>query len=179
MNFPWSRQVMQTFAWEILAIAVLFALIAAWQHRRGRRNAARRSFMASGVAGAIVVIALIISFTVAPNLPAPPVPFLARFARNPIADTAEVVVAARPRYQELCAVCHGPRGLGDGAAALTLNPRPVNLTLHVPQHPDGDIFFWISEGVAGTAMPAWKTTLSEDERWRLVVYLRALARGEP
>lgn len=98
---------------------------------------------------------------------------------NPVADTPALVAATRPRYQELCAVCHGPSGLGDGPAAMTLNPRPVNLRLHVPQHPDGEIFYWITEGVAGTAMPAWKATITEDERWRLVVYLRALARGEP
>lgn len=179
MNFPWSRQVMQTFAWEIVAIAVLFVALALWQRRRGQPSAARRSFIAGGSAAVVVLVALVLSFTVAPNLPSPPVPFFARFASNPVADTPATASATRPLYQERCAVCHGPNGLGDGAAALTLNPRPVNLRLHVPQHADGEIFYWISEGVAGTAMPAWKGTLSEEERWRLVVYLRALARGEP
>lgn len=179
MSFPWSRQVMQTLAWEIFAIAAIFALLALWQRRRGRLGIARRSFTAAGFAGLFAAIALILAFTVAPNLPSPPVPFFARFTSNPVADTPAAVAAARPVYQERCQVCHGPAGLGDGPAAMTLNPRPVNLRLHVPQHPDGEIHYWISEGVTGTAMPAWATTLSDEERWRLVVYLRSLARGEP
>ena len=72
---------------------------------------------------------------------------------------------------------HGPRGLGDGPAAFTLNPRPVNLQLHVPQHAEGEIFYWISEGVAGTGMPAWKDKLTEEQRWQIVRYLEALASG--
>lgn len=43
----------------------------------------------------------------------------------------------------------------------------------------GTIWYWIREGVAGTAMPPWRDRLSEADMWRLVHYLRALARGEP
>ena len=34
---------------------------------------------------------------------------------------------------------------------------------------------WIGEGVPGTQMPAWKTQLSEDERWKVVRYIQQLA----
>lgn len=35
-------------------------------------------------------------------------------------------------------------------------------------------FYRISEGVVGTRMPRWNLTLSEEERWYLVAYLKTL-----
>lgn len=124
------------------------------------------------------MLAFILAFTLAKNLPSPPVPFTAQFLTNPVSAGDEAIATGRAAFQKTCVVCHGARGLGDGAAALTLNPRPVNLPLHVPQHPDGEIYYWITEGVAGTAMAPWKHIIPERERWALVHYLRALARGE-
>jgi mono/diheme cytochrome c family protein len=78
-----------------------------------------------------------------------------------------------------CVSCHGARGRGDGPLAASLTPPPADLVLHVPQHPDGELFWYVSRGSPGTAMPAWDTVLSEDDRWSLVHYLRDLAAGAP
>jgi mono/diheme cytochrome c family protein len=94
-----------------------------------------------------------------------------------VADTPESIAAGRQLFQANCAICHGPKGLGDGPAAFTLNPRPVNLQLHVPQHAQGEVYYWITEGVAGTGMPAWKDKLTDEQRWQIVLYLEALASG--
>jgi mono/diheme cytochrome c family protein len=51
--------------------------------------------------------------------------------------------------------------------------------LHVPQHTDGELFYYVSEGIPETAMPAWRAAISERERWELVHYLRDLADGRP
>ncbi len=40
---------------------------------------------------------------------------------------------------------------------------------------DGALFYIISRGLPETAMPAWETTLSEEERWDVVNFLRTLA----
>ncbi|WBL36151.1 cytochrome c [Tepidiforma flava] len=59
---------------------------------------------------------------------------------------------------------------------LDLNPYPLDLTVHVPQHPDGQLFRFIADGIPGTAMPAWKEQgLTDEEIWHLVNYLRTLA----
>ena len=42
-------------------------------------------------------------------------------------------------------------------------------------HTDADLFYWLSEGVAGTAMPAFKDRLSVDERWHVINYLKTFA----
>ena len=98
---------------------------------------------------------------------------------SPLAITDEHVAAGRATFQERCLPCHGPRGRGDGPAGAALDPRPADLFLHVPQHTDGELFYFISRGIPGSAMPAWRTTLSETERWQLVQYLRVLSAGRP
>ena len=174
-QFPISRQGLQDIAMFLISGAVLFGALALVTRQRG--GDIRRQVQAIGALAVLTVVAYALAFTVAPNIPTPAVPFTARFARDPVPDTPENINAARAIFQANCAICHGPRGLGDGPAAFTLNPRPVNLQLHVPQHAEGEIFYWISDGVAGTGMPAWKDKLSEEQRWQIVRYLEALAFG--
>ena len=175
MQFPISRQGLQDIALFLIAGVVIFGVLALLQRRRG--DSPRRQITAMGILGALIVVSYALAFTVAPNIPTPAVPFTARFMQNPLPDDNATIDAGRTTFQANCAICHGPRGLGDGPAAFTLSPRPVNLQVHVPQHATGEIFYWISEGVAGTGMPAWKDKLSDEQRWQIVRYLQALASG--
>jgi copper transport protein len=93
---------------------------------------------------------------------------------NPIPPNADSVARGQAAYTENCAMCHGQSGRGDGPIGLTLNPRPADLTIHsVPGvHTDGRLFEWISQGVPGSPMPAFEETLSEDDRWHIINYMR-------
>ena len=181
MQFPISRQGLQDIAQFLIAGMVLFGAMALWTRRRG--GDPRRMFMSIGVLGGLTVLSYLLAFTVAPNIPTPPVPFTARFTTNPVPDTTENIDEGRRQYQTHCAICHGPRALGDGPQAFLLNPRPFNLQLHVPLHAEGEIFYWIRNGVPSTAMPAWKDAtnpdgspvLTEEQTWKVVRYLEALA----
>jgi mono/diheme cytochrome c family protein len=175
VTFPISRQGLQDIASFLIAGAVVFVLLALLARYRG--GDWRRFAISAGALGVLVIVSYALAFTVAPNIPTPPVPFTARFAQNPTPDTAETIERGRVLFQANCAICHGARGLGDGPQAFLLRPRPVNLQLHVPQHATGEVFYWISEGVAGTGMPAWKETLSQTQRWEIVRYVEALASG--
>ena len=99
--------------------------------------------------------------------------------QNPVAPSVEAVDAGRAIYRERCVACHGDRGRGDGPAGVTLEPKPADLVLHVPQHTDGELYYMISVGFPGSAMPEWRSVLSEMQRWELVHYLRVLASGNP
>jgi len=96
---------------------------------------------------------------------------------NPIAPNADSVSIGKELYEKNCVACHGTSGKGDGAVGVTLNPRPADLSLHaVPGvHPDGQLYDWVTNGFAGTAMPTFRQSLSDDQRWHLVNYIRALA----
>ncbi len=95
---------------------------------------------------------------------------------NPIPTSDDSLATGALLYEQNCLVCHGPQGRGDGPAGLALNPPPADLSIHTEPgvHLDGQLYLWISEGVPGSAMPAFETLLTEDERWHLVNYIRSL-----
>jgi putative copper resistance protein D len=82
-------------------------------------------------------------------------------------------------YSQHCAICHGTEGYGDGPAASALRPRPADLTAkHTADHTAGDMFWWLTYGIKGTAMPGFQTLLSEEERWDLINVVRVLSAAE-
>jgi copper transport protein len=97
-------------------------------------------------------------------------------ARNPFPPTEESLATGRAIFQERCVVCHGAGGRGDGPMAPELDPPPLDLTVHVPLHPEGQVYQYIAEGMPGTAMPAFEGDLTDEQVWHLVNYLEALAR---
>jgi len=98
---------------------------------------------------------------------------------------AEIVVPTSPPegasadrgitlFQQNCAVCHGERGRGDGAAAAGLRIKPANLAAgRVKGGTDVEALYWrISAGIQPAAMPGFARTLSPVDRYSLVLFLR-------
>jgi mono/diheme cytochrome c family protein len=168
-----TRGLLEQFAMVFLAGALVFGLAAAWSWRR--KGPWRRTAISGGVLVALAAASLGAGYTVAPNLPTAPI--WTRLAVNPVPETAENLAAGRELYQTRCSICHGPRARGDGPAAVTMNPRPFDLTVHVPLHPEGEIFYFVSEGIPGTQMPAWKEQLSDTQRWQVIRFLEAFVAG--
>jgi len=96
---------------------------------------------------------------------------------NPIPPNQESVAAGQTIFMTTCAPCHGAGGKGDGPVGIALNPRPADLTLHaIPGvHTDAQLFEWITNGFPGSRMPAFKSTLSDTDRWNLVNFIRTMA----
>lgn len=90
-------------------------------------------------------------------------------------------------YQLVCVGCHGEAGDGGGVAARHLVPRPRNFrkgkfkftsTATGERPVAADLFRTVTQGLAGSAMPAFKMW-SEPMRWDAVEYVRYLAiKGE-
>lgn len=106
------------------------------------------------------------------------VPEEARQRRNPVADSEAARAAGRILYLEHCAKCHGETGRGDGPESAQYSTKPPDFTEsgRLALLTDGEIFYKISEG--RRPMPAYKKTLSEQQRWQLVHFLRTFAAGE-
>jgi cytochrome c oxidase cbb3-type subunit 3 len=83
-------------------------------------------------------------------------------------------------YLTYCFTCHGQAGKGDGSAAKYQPVRPRDLTIHayMSARTDQQLFQAISEGrthVRGPmVMPAWWESLTEQQLWDVVAYVRTL-----
>jgi mono/diheme cytochrome c family protein len=83
-------------------------------------------------------------------------------------------------YQANCARCHGELGRGDGPDVASLSKAPGNLAdlAFMASKTAVDLYQAINTGKSPD-MPAFGSTLSEDERWALTDYLRSLAFSTP
>ena len=105
----------------------------------------------------------------------------ARAARqeNPVPAAEKSVSQGKMLFVAGCLPCHGATGRGDGPAAATLERNGVHVhpgNLSDPkiwEQTDGAIFWKLTEGK--TPMPAWRETLSEEQRWAVINYIRTLA----
>jgi mono/diheme cytochrome c family protein len=95
---------------------------------------------------------------------------------NPLPRTEEVLRKGREAYNSRCTVCHG--ALGDGVPTLTAayGAKPADLhTQALREVPDGAIYHVIMAGK--NAMPSYAADLTEEERWSVIHYVRALQRA--
>jgi len=101
--------------------------------------------------------------------------FPTSFQASPTAFSARSIAAGAALFAQHCASCHGPQGQGDGPAAKDLTPPPPDLTAaHISQHRDGDLYWWITNGI-GNTMPQFAAALDDTARWTLIDFVRANA----
>jgi high-affinity iron transporter len=91
-------------------------------------------------------------------------------------DTAE----GHRLYASTCASCHGVSGAGDGPSAHTLSTAPPGIGVRrlTPELTPTLAYDVITVGVRGTAMPAFGSALTPQQRWNVINYIYRL-RGEP
>jgi DMSO reductase family type II enzyme heme b subunit len=100
--------------------------------------------------------------------------------RLPAQDTTKGKVV----YVKWCAECHGLQGNAEGAAQHYMLPQPRDFTGAVYKvrttasgnlPTDADLMRAIDQGLPGSAMPEWKTRLSEGERRDVVAYIKTFS----
>lgn len=108
-----------------------------------------------------------------------------RGERNPLPATPELVARGRETFSHYCMVCHGLDGQNTGVpfAGAMSPPVPPLSAPEVQAYTDGQLGWIIRNGLWPSGMPASRDLLSDEEVWRIVLYLRHLppagSLGEP
>jgi len=92
------------------------------------------------------------------------------------------VEEGREIYFKNCVFCHGDLLNGDGIFAHGLNPKPADFqdATTIAMLQESYLFWRVSTGGIGlpmestpwnSAMPRWETMLTENERWKVIMFL--------
>jgi mono/diheme cytochrome c family protein len=104
---------------------------------------------------------------------------------NPLKDNAAAVSDGKDAFSHYCVACHGLDGQNTGVpfADRMSPPVPSLAGKEVQSYTDGQLKWIIDYGIWPSGMPGSKNTLSDDEIWSIVLYLRHLPQagslGEP
>jgi mono/diheme cytochrome c family protein len=93
---------------------------------------------------------------------------------NPLPITSTLLERGRQRYTINCSPCHGQLGDGNGITKK-IGAMAVVANLHekrIVSLPDGELFHVITHG--RNTMGAYGPTVTVEDRWAIVAYLRAL-----
>jgi len=102
--------------------------------------------------------------------------------RNPVTATPENFAGARQHFADHCASCHANDGSGKIQMGESLYPKAPDMRLPRTQDlSDGELYYFIENGIRLTGMPAWSTGTPEGEQasWELVHFIRRLSSLTP
>jgi mono/diheme cytochrome c family protein len=103
------------------------------------------------------------------------IPLEAGKMTNPVPETDEVVSQGQEIFLGSCAQCHGADARGDTSVGRNMYPPAMDLTSsHVQHWSDAELFWIIQNGVRLTGMPAWKSSISDDDTWKLARFIHKL-----
>lgn len=105
-----------------------------------------------------------------------------KFQKEDPAKFRELVKAGGDVYIKNCQYCHGDKLDGQGPYASGLNPTPLNFqdVGTIAQLQESFLFWRIATGGPGlpaeaapwiSSMPVWQNFLSEDEIWKVILFL--------
>lgn len=107
----------------------------------------------------------------------------AKQMKNPIPSSPESIAKGKALFEGkgTCFNCHGKEGKGDGPAGAILNPSPrdfTNCKFH-KKRKDGELFWVIKNGSAGTGMVSLiPAAINEEEAWTIINYERSFCKPE-
>lgn len=102
------------------------------------------------------------------------VPEYTKGLKNPFAGNIAATAEGKDIYKQMCVLCHGVTGNGNGEAGLSMEIKPANFLAlkEIQKETDGEIFWKITVGKP--PMSSYDELLTEDQRWQLVNYIREL-----
>lgn len=106
-----------------------------------------------------------------------------RKAKNPLPATPDTLDEGKEAFGHYCVACHGMDGQNTGVPFTMSPPAPSLASREVQSYTDGQLKWVIDNGIWPSGMPGSKGTLSDEEQWSIVAFLRHLppagSQGEP
>ena len=108
-----------------------------------------------------------------------------RAEKNPLAATPATIADGKEAFSHYCVACHGMDGQNTGVPFVDhmSPPVPSLASEEVQQYSDGQLKWVIDNGIRPSGMPGSKGTLSDEEIWSIVIFLRHLppagSQGDP
>ena len=96
--------------------------------------------------------------------------------KNPLPDTPDTRADGKEAFSHYCVACHGMDGQSTGVPFVDhiSPPIPSLASADVQRYSDGQLKWILDYGIWPSGMPGSKGTLSDDELWSIVVYMRHL-----
>lgn len=96
--------------------------------------------------------------------------------KNPLPDTPENRADGKEAFSHYCGACHGMDGQNTGVPFIQhiSPPIPSLASPEVQSYTDGQLKWILDYGISPSGMPGSKGTLSDDELWSIVLFLRHL-----
>ncbi|MGD9080058.1 MAG: c-type cytochrome [Desulfobacterales bacterium] len=86
-----------------------------------------------------------------------------------------VIARGKAVYLIYCAQCHGHNFDGNGTVGQSFAPLPTDLrSAKVQDSPAGVLFRNVSYGVPNGRQPPLHATITVDDRWRVVAFVKSL-----
>jgi mono/diheme cytochrome c family protein len=105
------------------------------------------------------------------------IPLEAGKMKNPLPETDEVVSQGQEVFLGSCAQCHGADARGDTNVGRNMYPPAMDLSSpHVQHWSDAELFWIIQNGVRLTGMPSWKSSISDNDTWKLARFIHNISR---
>ena len=105
------------------------------------------------------------------------IPLEAGRKQNPLPETDEIVSQGQEVFLGSCAQCHGADGRGDTTVGRNTAPPAMDLTSsHVQHWSEAELFWIVQNGVRLPGMPAWQSSISENDTWKLARFIHNLPR---
>ncbi len=96
--------------------------------------------------------------------------------KNPLAASPDSLKEGTEHFRHHCQICHGLDGQNTGVPfAAKMSPPVADLaSARVQNYTDGQLKWIIDHGIRMSGMPGWRGTLSDEEGWAIVDYIRHL-----
>jgi mono/diheme cytochrome c family protein len=96
--------------------------------------------------------------------------------KNPLPATPENWADGKEAFSHYCVACHGMDGQNTGVPFVEhiSPPIPSLASEDVQRYTDGQLKWILDNGIRPSGMPGSKGTLSDDELWSIIIFLRRL-----